>query len=460
VGEPANVEIEMHRTGGARQNGFTCDPNRLDSIDEAAADPAVAFPRPLAGKIVAIVHPAWHSCGSHGIFVSQVRAYRSLGAKAVSLALADTPGCTSNTRGSKAYFAATGELDADFRIFAGMPLRKVLNRRFLRAGRHWLHGNQAAMRLEVARFTPIPDVQNAVPRIDLLHCNHFFSMPVAARLRERYGCPVILETHDLQARQYALHNRLGLRFPPATSYAAMLAIECAAMSEADILLHLNAEEAAAFQELLPKKRHVLLYPAVGAMPTGAGGGEAIIVASANCPNFLGLRWFLQEVLPLVPKIPVQIFGNIDRLFRWRAPGLLKKHAGLFQGRVEIAKLRDAYQNASAVLLPATAGHGISIKTIEALSCGAPLIATPLAFRGFPAGAANLPNVTIAEDAASLAAALRRAHERRHQSELDRASSPTRRLYDQHFAFDTYCRSLCAIAEKLMKRETGRTGEDL
>ena len=36
---------------------------------------------PLAGRVVAIVHPAWHSCGSHQVFVSQARAYRSLGAK-------------------------------------------------------------------------------------------------------------------------------------------------------------------------------------------------------------------------------------------------------------------------------------------------------------------------------------------------------------------------------------------
>ena len=83
------------------------------------------------------------------------------------------------------------------------------------------------------------------------------------------------------------------------------------------------------------------------------------------------------------------------------------------GRVDVAKLHDAYRNAAAVLLPATAGHGISIKTIEALSCGAPLIATPLAFRGLGINAAGLPNVTVTEDAAGFAAALRRAHATRH-----------------------------------------------
>ncbi|MCI0737267.1 MAG: glycosyltransferase [Beijerinckiaceae bacterium] len=416
--------------------------------DDAGTESAAAFHRPLEGKVVAIVHPAWHSCGSHRVFVSQARAYQSLGAKAVSIALADSPGCVAGTRRSKAYFAATGDLDAGVRIFAGMPLRNVVNGAFPRACGDWLHGNYAAMQLEVSRLTPIPEELGSLPRIDLVHCNHFFSMPVAARLRGRYECPVILDTHDVQAHQYALRNRAGVRLPPSASCEEMLAIECEAMRGADILVHLNCEEAAAFQELVPDKRHALLYPSVGAMPAGAGGGDPIIVASANYPNFLGLAWFLREVPPLAPGIPVQIFGNIDRMFRWRAPILFVAHARHFRGRAEARDLDNAYRNAAVVLLPATAGHGISIKTIEALSCGAPLIATPVAFRGFPAGAADLPGVTVVDDGAGFAAALRRACERRHLPDLGRDSSATRRFYEQHFSFDAYRKSLWAIVEKV------------
>ncbi len=102
------------------------------------------------------------------------------------------------------------------------------------------------------------------------------------------------------------------------------------------------------------------------------------------------------MLPLAPDVPVQILGNIDRELHSRAPGLYKAHAASFRGRV--GDLHDAYRSAAAVLLPATAGHGISIKTIEALSCGAPLIATPLAFRGLGIDTEHLPNVTVAETA--------------------------------------------------------------
>jgi polysaccharide biosynthesis protein PslH len=56
----------------------------------------------------------------------------------------------------------------------------------------------------------------------------------------------------------------------------MLTIELDAMGPADILVQLNGEEAATFQNLVPDKRQVLLYPAIGAMPAGAGGGDVII----------------------------------------------------------------------------------------------------------------------------------------------------------------------------------------
>jgi glycosyltransferase involved in cell wall biosynthesis len=415
----------------------------------AAARLGVPSSSPLAGRVVAIVHPAWHSCGSHQVFVSQARAYRSLGAKAVSLAIASAPGATEGSNQHKSYMAATTDLEADLRLFTGTPLHAVLNPRFPRTAWRWLHGNFAEILFGATKLVRVPDALAYAPRVDLIHCNHFFCMPVAIRLRERHDCPIGLDTHDLQARQFVLRNHAGWALPPVARYEDMLAIELDAMRPADILVHLNDEEAAAFQKLVPDRRHALLYPTVTAMPAGLGGGDPVIVASANSANLLGLVWFLKEVLPLAPGVPVQIFGHIGRELRSRAPGLFKAHAGLFRGRVEVEDLHDAYRNAAAVLLPATAGHGISIKTIEALSCGAPLIATPLAFRGLGINVAGLPNVIVAEDAAGFAAALRRAHATRHLPGPGRQSAASRRIYEQHFAFNAYRKSLSAVVEQVL-----------
>ena len=49
-----------------------------------------------------------------------------------------------------------------------------------------------------------------------------------------------------------------------------------------------------------------------------------------------------------------------------------------------------------MLLPVVAGHGLAIKTVEALQSGAPLIATPMAFRGMAIDAGRIENVRLAD----------------------------------------------------------------
>jgi glycosyltransferase involved in cell wall biosynthesis len=228
------------------------------------------------------------------------------------------------------------------------------------------------------------------------------------------------------------------------------------MRAADILIHLNTEEADAFGALLPEKRHVLLFPAVAPMPASAGDG-IIIVASSNYPNYLGLEWFLSEVMPRVDDITVRIVGNIYLMVRWRAPLLYRRYRHLFTGFT--TDLGGVYAQAGTVLLPTTSGFGISIKTIEALSCGVPLIATRQAFRGMGLDPATLRNVTLAEDAIAFAEAMRRVTKTPDAHEgVDSGSSDTRWLYDKLFAADAYRRRLADLVEPLLKSDTGAPAE--
>lgn len=403
----------------------------------------------LSGKTVLLVHPAWHSCGSHKVFVMQAQAYRALGAKVISVALADAP-ARHQDRLAQAYHGATQDLQADQRHFASMPLRRILRPSFLKAHQNWLHGNYAAMAVEVARSVSLPTELLESADIDLIHCNHFFCMAAAVKLRANRRCPILLDTHDLQARQYKLRQAGSRTRRPTATYESMLALELANMAAADILIHLNAEEAATFEQLMPDKRHVLVFPAVEPMSTGRGGSSIIIVASANYPNLLSVIWFLNEVLPLVPDTQVKIVGNIDQEFRRRAPALYRQHAALFTGYR--ADLEKVYSGSAAVLLPITEGCGISIKTIEALSSGAPLIATRHAFRGMGIDPARLSNVTLAADAREFAAAIRRVSEGNRMPPDDRMHSDTRRLYEQLFSPSAYRQSLAALAVPLLESE--------
>jgi glycosyltransferase involved in cell wall biosynthesis len=414
-----------------------------DSLEARSRPPAGASARPLAGKLVVLVHPAWHSCGSHQVFVSQAQAYRASGATLHSLAIADFPGWIAGSKPHRDYLAATTDLKADQRHYAGMPWHRMATPHFIGAAEKWLHGNAAAMLVETARRANLPAELLELPHIDLIHCNHFFCMPAALALKADRACPIVLDSHDMQARQFSLRNEGAWRLPPKATYEDMLALELANMREADLLIHLNDEEAQTLRQLLPDKQHALVYPTISPVPAGPGGPEIIIVASANYPNYLGVAWFLTEVLPLAPDVPVRIIGNIDLEFRARAPLLLDKHAELFSGRID--ELDAVYANTAAVLLPTTTGHGISIKTIEALSSGAPLIATREAFRGMAIDPAALANVTLVSDAPGFAAALRRLAETPKLPPQDRKASDTRRLYERLFAFEAY---VDAIAECL------------
>ncbi len=404
----------------------------------------------LAGKTVLLVHPAWHSCGSYNVFVAQADAYRALGARVISLAISGIPGFDAQSGAAKSYLDATQDLPADRRFFVGMPLSAVASPEFFRAANAWLHGDYAAMLIETARQSAPPAELSAV-KIDLVHCNHFFCIPVAARLRDAYGCPLLLDTHDLQARQFALRNRDAWTLRPKAKYETMLASELANMRAADVLIHLNTEEAEAFSALLPEKRHALIYPSIKPMPLGCGD-DIIIVASANYPNFLGLKWFLSEVMPRVGDVQVHIIGNISEMVRRRAPLLYRRYRPLFTGFT--SDLAGAYAKAAAILLPTTTGYGISIKTIEALSSGVPLVATRTAFRGMGIDPASLKNVVLAEDAPAFAAAVRKlaaAPPRRDEAPSD--PSDTRLLYDRLFTAAAYKDALAALIAPLLVRDS-------
>jgi len=401
--------------------------------------------KPFAGKTVAVVHAAWHSCGSYQVNVSQLIAYKALGARVISIAFMDVPGPPAPDGGRwPRYLEGSRDLPADRRFFTGASNSALWTISLLKDG-WWplIHGDQATWLIELAKRAPMPEGVET-ETIDLVHANHYFTLPFVERLIAKRRVPIILETHDIQARQFVLRNQDGFFIPPYVIYEDMLAVEVGWMKRADVNVHINAEEHAAFLRLLPGARHELVYPAVAPAPLGAGGRAIVIVASNHYPNYLGLRWFLEKVLPLAPGVDIEIYGNIDEGVRSRDAALYEAHQRLFKGRAP--DIGTVYANAGCVLLPTTDGYGLSIKAVEALSSGAPLITTPAAFRGMSVDPRTLANVAVAERAEDFAAALRDIHARLQAggAESSRATTDSRRYYDEAFSNDAYARALAKI----------------
>ena len=407
----------------------------------------------LAGRSVAIAHPAWHSCGTYSVVLGQAQAYRELGANVVTIACSDMPGFGPQAKRLwRGYRAKTPELDAQERSMTGVPVTRALSPGFLRdAVWPFLHGDQAAMRAGAAAAAPLPDAL-ASRRFDLVHCNHFFCMPVARRLAR--GAPILLDTHDVQAAQFELINDARLLLPPRARYEDMLARELREMRDADAVLHLNADEDRVFRKLWPDGPHHLLYPPVPDVPTGPGGPDILYVSSWNAANLESALWFLREVMPRAGDPAIRIVGNIDAGVRAADPTLHRRYRDLFVGRV--SDLAPLYARARLALLPTVSGTGLSIKTVEAMASGLPLLASPLAFRGMDFNPAGLANVTIANNAAAFAGALRDAASTGADPPTARRdSSDTRRFYEAIFSAHAYATKLSEIIHELLPDTIGR-----
>lgn len=408
--------------------------------------PSSPSPLPLKGHRVALVHPAWHSCGTYRVVLGQIAAYRALGAEVCPIAISSDPGFRPERRWIwREFLAATPELNDGPRFLGGAPLRAVLGPRFLKDVLWpYLHGDQAVIRSGLAARALLSEGLEA--DFDLVHCNHFFLMPVAKRL-SRGKAKILLDSHDLQARQFALMNERMPWLKPPVGYAAMLAQELALMRDADLLIHLNASEEAEFRALLPEKPHALLYPAVPPAPTGPGGDDIVIVSSNNSANVESLIWFLREVAPKVEGIEIKIAGNVDKGARDRDGALYERYKRWFLGRVDDPGA--IYARARLALLPTIDGHGLSIKTVEAMASGLPLVATSLALRGMGDAAPTLAGVVIADLPEAFAAALKAAARAPVWTEAKRQASAARAYYEAHFSADAYERNLSALVAPLL-----------
>jgi glycosyltransferase involved in cell wall biosynthesis len=115
------------------------------------------------------------------------------------------------------------------------------------------------------------------------------------------------------------------------------------------------------------------------------------------PNAVGLRWFLDRVVPWLPADTTVEIGGVGA-DGWRAP----RPTVRFCGRVPDAQ--GFLRGARVLAVPSTAGTGVQIKTLDAVATGLPVVATSVALRGIDDPPST---VTLADDPRAFAAALAR-----------------------------------------------------
>ncbi|MCJ2080626.1 glycosyltransferase [Methylobacterium sp. J-090] len=190
------------------------------------------------------------------------------------------------------------------------------------------------------------------------------------------GILTLIDTHDRFADRQAQYR--PFRAEPNFFYTDV-AGEAAGLDRADIVLAIQAEEAAHFAEITRARVHLLPPRFPERRPFRAPERLARIgfIGHGNDPNLFSIRRFAEAwSADWVPGRPIlMIAGEIcTSLGKAPRPGIE------LAGYVE--RLEDFYDRVDLVVAPMLMGSGLKMKVAEALSFGAPVIGTGIGFEGF------------------------------------------------------------------------------
>ena len=190
----------------------------------------------------------------------------------------------------------------------------------------------------------------------------------------------IVVMHDLFSSRAAQFAKVG-----AQDSVALIdqASELRLLGAAEAVVAIQGEEGAFIQRALPGRR-VIVAPIAAepvAAPQPGQGASLLFVGSDTAPNVDGLRWFLDQVLPLVrrsvPQVELRVVGKVG--------GAIGPVPGEVAGAVKllglVPDLAPHYRDAAVVVSPLLVGSGLKIKLIEALSQGKAVVATSVTLQG-------------------------------------------------------------------------------
>jgi len=282
--------------------------------------------------------------------------------------------------------------------------------------------------------------------VRIIIVNHCFQMKVAeniVRHLERTGKhqpAVVLDTHDVQARLYSL-GRMDNVFRKTPDTIDLLERDELQLARAAHAMTYVTAEDMQHGNAVAEARHLVLATIAPEtekqllqLDPAAGGDvrpiDFLYVGNNSPGNAISVLWFLNEVVPLLDKsYSIAIVGNIAAHVKSTDRELFDRFEKYLVGEVE--DVVDYYRKSAVVIAPTKFGTGTSIKIIEALAAGMPIVATAGALRGLPSQESS-PVAATAEDPAGFANAMVETH--RNRKELGERS---RRLYQELFSNERY-----------------------
>lgn len=213
------------------------------------------------------------------------------------------------------------------------------------------------------------------------------------------SCLKILDCHDVLTDRNAMLHKAQLD-PQEFWISLNQGDERRGLRRSDVIFGIQQWESNYFQRLTHGRRVVrTVGHIIPSDPLPFAEARVPVVgylASANPLNRVGLRWFLEQVWPLVRKR-----GGVGQLVV--AGGICE--AMPFPEEVELLGIvpsaRDIYQLSLFMINPMRTGTGLKIKTVEAMAHGRAIVTTPAGVEGM----ALTPGVSVAGTADDFAEAV-------------------------------------------------------
>ncbi len=180
----------------------------------------------------------------------------------------------------------------------------------------------------------------------------------------------ILDTHDIFGDRHRMYLQNGMM---QQWFYTSIPGEKKALDRADLILAIQKNEAAYYAGLTERQiitvGHVI--PSLGENMNETGkAGRLLFVGSGNPINIDALKWFIQNVFPVIRQrdtgIELEVAGDAASAF--------PSHEGIIPTG-PVPDLTPHYCSATAVINPVQFGTGLKIKTLEALAMHKPLITT-------------------------------------------------------------------------------------
>lgn len=187
----------------------------------------------------------------------------------------------------------------------------------------------------------------------------------------------VIDTHDRWADRNRIFQKNGVT--PVGYYTTKRG-ERKALKRADVVIAIQKREGKYFEKLLKgtDTKVITMGDLVEQRYTlNRNNGLCYgFIGTSYKPNVMGLKWFCEEVLPLVreecPDSCLVIAGTVCNSVPDMS-GVIK------MGRVD--NLEEFYSKIDFAINPVMSGTGLNIKTIEALSYRKPLVSTQVGAKG-------------------------------------------------------------------------------